>query len=252
MQNLDIRLKESSSISIASYAGILIAATITSLWLGSLIWCFTIDISSLQIFGLIPVILIRTFLHTGLFITAHDAMHGTISKNRKINEGIGTVVSALYALLPYQDLLANHRLHHRAPATNRDPDFYDQEPQSIAAWYFHFMKSYLSGKQSWILLIGMSIVFYSLLFGFQVPLANVLLFWLLPLLLSSWQLFYFGIYLPHREPSAGYTNRHRATSINCSSVWSFLSCYHFGYHWEHHEHPDVPWYGLAAVRKSLD
>lgn len=251
MQNLEFKLKESPTISLTSDAGILIATTIISLWLGSLVWCFTLDVYSLPIFGLIPIILIRTFLQTGLFITAHDAMHGTISKNRQINEAIGTVASTLYALLPYQDLLANHRLHHRAPATDKDPDFYGQEPQRIGPWYAHFMKSYLSGKQSWILLIGMSIVFYTLLFGFQVPLANLLLFWLLPLLLSSWQLFYFGIYLPHRKPATGYTNRHRATSLNCSSIWSFLSCYHFGYHWEHHEYPDVPWYGLPTVRKSL-
>ena len=250
MQNIDLKFKESPAISLSAYAGILVATTIISLWLGSLLWCFTLDVSSLQFFGLVPIILIRTFLHTGLFITAHDAMHGTISKNRQINESIGTVASVLYALLPYQDLLANHRLHHRAPATSQDPDFYDQEPQKIGPWYVHFMKSYLSGKQSWILLIGMSIVFYTLLIGFQVPLANLLLFWLLPLLLSSLQLFYFGIYLPHRKPTAGYTNRHRATSLNCSSVWSFLSCYHFGYHWEHHEYPDVPWYALPAVRRS--
>nr|MBA2748547.1 fatty acid desaturase [Tatlockia sp.] len=28
---------------------------------------------------------------------------------------------------------------------------------------------------------------------------------------------------------------------------SFITCYHFGYHYEHHEHPDVPWWGLPKV-----
>ena len=33
--------------------------------------------------------LIQTWLFTGLFITAHDSMHGTISGNRKLNNVIG-------------------------------------------------------------------------------------------------------------------------------------------------------------------
>jgi beta-carotene/zeaxanthin 4-ketolase len=43
------------------------------------------------------LILAHTHLFTGLFITAHDAMHGTVSSNKKLNEGIGWLASALFA-----------------------------------------------------------------------------------------------------------------------------------------------------------
>jgi beta-carotene ketolase (CrtW type) len=96
----------------------------------------------------------------------------------------------------------------------------------------------------------MSIIFYSLLWGLHIPMSNLILFWLLPLSLSSIQLFYFGIFLPHRRPKTGYTNRHCAKSSYYSIFWSFVTCYHFGYHWEHHEYPHLPWYKLPLAVRS--
>ena len=31
---------------------------------------------------------------------------------------------------------------------------------------------------------------------------------------------------------------------------SFVSCYHFGYHWEHHVAPHVPWWRLPEARRN--
>lgn len=50
-------------------------------------------------------ILIQAYLYTGLFITAHDAMHGTVSKNKMINNLIGKTASFLFAGLSYNILL---------------------------------------------------------------------------------------------------------------------------------------------------
>ncbi|MDQ1141520.1 fatty acid desaturase [Pedobacter agri] len=36
-------------------------------------------------------------LYTGLFITAHDAMHGTISSNKTINNFFGYLAVFIYA-----------------------------------------------------------------------------------------------------------------------------------------------------------
>ncbi|WP_208766779.1 fatty acid desaturase [Nostoc flagelliforme] len=30
-----------------------------------------------------------------------------------------------------------------------------------------------------------------------------------------------------------------------------MSCYHFGYHQEHHEYPDVPWWKLPAYKHKV-
>jgi beta-carotene ketolase (CrtW type) len=85
-------------------------------------------------------------------------------------------------------------------------------------------------------------------FGFHIPIANLILFWFLPIVLSSMQLFLFGTYLPHRSEDS--PNSHAAISSNYPLILSFLTCYHFGYHWEHHEYPNLPWYRLPSVRQS--
>jgi beta-carotene ketolase (CrtW type) len=248
MHNARLPIKGIIHRIIGSLWGIAIAFIVMLLWLSSLILCFSIDVSQIPILGIVSAVLLRAFLHTGIFITAHDAMHGTIfPKNRLINDFIGSLAARMYVLLPYKTLLEKHRLHHRYPASAKDPDFCEHGQKNPFIWYVKFMKGYLEGKQTWVLLIGMSIIFYLLNLGLNIPLSNLLLFWVLPILLSSIQLFYFGIFLPHRQPKGGYRNRHRSQSSYYSIVWSFLACYHFGYHWEHHEYPHLPWYRLPSV-----
>lgn len=236
---------------IDSISGILIASIVMFLWISSLIILFSVDVSQISVFWLVPAVLLRTFLQTGIFITAHDAIHGSVfPQNRRVNDFIGSLAARMYVLLPYKTLSEKHRLHHRYPATEKDPDFCEQKQENPFTWYVKFMKEYLDGKQMWVLLVGMNFIFYSLLLGLKIPLSNIILFWLLPLLISSVQLFYFGVFLPHRQPKEGYRNRHRAESSYYSAFWSFVSCYHFGYHWEHHEYPHLPWYKLPTAVKS--
>jgi len=85
-----------------------------------------------------------------------------------------------------------------------------------------------------------------------VPLTNLLLFWVAPALLSTFQLFYFGTYLPHRLPAAGYDNMHRAVSSNYPVWLSLLTCFHFGYHLEHHVQPVVPWWRLPRLHRQSE
>ncbi len=233
---------------INSFSGIIIAGIVMLLWLSSLILLLSINISQIPLVFLLLAVLCRAFLHTGLFITAHDAMHGVVfPQNRQVNNLIGSLATRLYALLPYKILLEKHRLHHRYPASDKDPDFCGQGRTNPLIWYIQFMKGYLEGQQTRVLVIGMAIIFSLLKWGLNIPISNLLLFWVLPLLLSSLQLFCFGIFLPHRRPKGGYKNRHHAKSIYSSTFWSFLTCYHFGYHWEHHEFPHLPWYRLPSV-----
>jgi len=182
-----------------------------------------------------------------LFITAHDAMHGSVCPgNPWLNDLIGSLSVRCYALLSYRQLRVKHHLHHQAPATEQDPDFHRG---SFWGWYFHFMKGYMRGKQGLVVAPGMMTLFLLLLLHF--PLANVLIFWGLPLLLSPLQLFYFGTYLPHRITATGYPDEHRARSSGYPVLLSFLTCYHFGYHWEHHEYPHLPWYHLPTAQPQV-
>lgn len=95
--------------------------------------------------------------------------------------------------------------------------------------------------------MGLNLIF--IILALQIPIANIALFWIIPSLLSSVQLFYFGTFLTHQEPEEGYTNPHRAKSTSFPVWWSFITCYHFGYHEEDHQYPNVPWWKLPEVRE---
>lgn len=249
MQNAFPSNQEQFHTFVEPILGLLTALIVIGLWLISFVLLISVDVSQLPIFLVVLTVILRTFLQTGVFITAHDAMHGSVfPPNRHINNFIGSLAINLYALLPYKEFLAKHSMHHRYPASQKDPDFYDKEPQNMFIWFFKFMTGYLNSSQTWVLLVGMTVIFWTFKIGLHIPIGNLCLFWLLPMLLSSWQLFYFGVFLPHRQPKDGYQNRHRANSSHLSPFWSFITCYHFGYHWEHHEYPHIPWYKLPSVR----
>lgn len=229
-----------------SSGGTAIAATILCLWAASLTVLLSLDIAKLHS-GWIPfAILWQMFLYTGLFITAHDAMHGQVCpQNPKLNQFVGSLAALVYGLFSYKQLRKKHWEHHHHPASELDPDFHGGKRQNFFAWYFCFMRRYWS----WTRLIGLMATFNLIHYTFEIPENNLTLFWVLPPILSSVQLFYFGTFLPHREPEAGYTDPHRAQSNPLPTFWSFITCYHFGYHHEHHEYPQVPWWQLPVVYK---
>ncbi|MGB7087859.1 MAG: fatty acid desaturase [Phormidesmis sp.] len=233
-----------------SFVSISIATFIVLIWLLSAYGSLFVlpNVVEMPLATVCAVIAGRSFLHTGLFILAHDAMHGTLMPAYpKVNDWAGRIILALYSFLSFERMSQYHQQHHLTPAQADDPDFY---PTSFWPWYFQFMRTYIRDGQGATIFWGMSVVFYPLLFVFHVPLLNVVLFWLLPQGLSSWQLFYFGTYRPHRRPPGGHTNVHRAVSSQASPLISFLSCYHFDYHWEHHQYPHLPWYKLPSAHRE--
>ena len=232
------------SASQGEFQGIIIALTIIWLWTSSLLFLLSWKISLLHSGQILMAIGWQTFLYTGLFITAHEAMHGLVCPhNLQLNRLIGSAAVLLYALFSYKKLLTKHWLHHRHPASPLDPDFHDGRNKSFWAWYCHFLKGYWSWPRAGCLLAALNFISSTL----PVSLLNLLCFVLLPSLLSSLQLFYFGTFLPHREPEGGYRHPHRTQSSSLPIFWSFITCYHFGYHQEHHEHVDVPWWRLPEI-----
>jgi beta-carotene/zeaxanthin 4-ketolase len=232
-----------------SLVGLSIAVTIVIVWIGSLGLLSSIDLTQLGIGWIVLAVLGRTFIQTGLFIVGHDAIHGVVvPSDRRLNDAIGHLVVTLYAFLSYPKLAHNHALHHRHPGqSSLDPDFHDGTHQQLWSWYLTFMLGYMELRQFIIQLLGMGGILAFLYFGLHSPILNMALFWVLPIFLSTLQLFVFGTYLPHR--STNPSNTHNATSSNYPLLLSFFSCYHFGYHWEHHEYPFLPWYRLPAARR---
>lgn len=180
------------------------------------------------------LMLVQTHLFTGLFITAHDSMHGTVHSNRFLNRFIGILCAGLFAFNYYPVLLRKHKVHHSHPGTGEDPDYHHG---SFWPWYLKFLREYVT---VWQVLLAAG--FYNLLIHvFHFPEMNVLFFWAIPAGLSTLQLFFFGTYLPHRGE---HDNRHNARSQGKNHLWAFVSCYFFGYHFEHHDSPATPWWLL--------
>jgi beta-carotene ketolase (CrtW type) len=192
------------------------------------------------------LVAIICWLNVGLFIVAHDAMHGSLAPGRPgLNRAFGRTALALYAGFWFDALLPKHFAHHRAPGTEQDPDFSAAHPRHFWPWYLQFLRQYF-GIAQLLVLSGLTAAY--LLVG--VRYANLLLFWALPAILSSLQLFYFGTYRPHRQEEAGFADQHNARSSSLGWLASLLSCYHFGYHHEHHLAPHVPWWRLPAERRD--
>jgi beta-carotene ketolase (CrtW type) len=190
--------------------------------------------------------LLQTHLYTGLFITAHDAMHGLVSKNKALNNFVGRVVLFFFAFNNFDKLNRAHQEHHKHPGTEHDPDFHQTKQGSSAKfwpWYGNFLSQYVS----WVQILGMAVTFN--LLKLAIPVENLLIFWISPSIASTFQLFYFGTYRPHRGVHAA-DDPHRARSQSPNHILAFVTCYFFGYHAEHHAMPYLPWFRLAAARDA--
>lgn len=186
-------------------------------------------------------IIFQGYLYTGLFITGHDAMHRLVSKNPTINKTVGSISTFLFAALSYNKLVKNHFLHHKYPATEKDPD-YCVRSQNFFIWYFTFLYRYSTLLQ----LLVMAIMFN--LLKIWVPEINIWLFLVIPAFWGSLQLFFFGTYLPHRKPHNENMAPHQARTQNKNHFWAMISCYFFGYHFEHHDDVHVPWWQLYKMK----
>lgn len=221
--------------------GLLIAILIITLWLSHLIYIlnfvevdFTSPIFYLHIF-------IQSYLYTGLFITGHDAMHGTVSSNKKVNKTIGTVATFLFAGLSYNRLIKNHFMHHKHPGEENDPDFYTKS-QNFLIWWGMFMKRYTTITQLIIMAVAYNLL--KILYDDLI----IIMYWVIPAFLGTLQLFFFGTYLPHKYPHTEKMNPHNARTQRKNHLWAMLSCYFFGYHHEHHESPRTPWWQLYKMK----
>jgi beta-carotene ketolase (CrtW type) len=229
--------------------GLSLASAIMGTWLGLHIWgVFFADLAALPIWLTFAAAAMLCWLSVGLFIVAHDAMHGSLAPFRpRLNWAMGQLALGLYAGFRFTPLNREHHLHHRHAGTSDDPDFDPRPPHGFWAWYLAFMRHYFGLRE----FIGLTIIVTAYQWVLGASLANVLVFWAVPALLSSLQLFAFGTYLPHHPDETGFTDRHRSRS-NDLPVWaSLLTCFHFGYHHEHHDQPGVPWWRLPAARARV-
>ncbi|MBC7685327.1 MAG: fatty acid desaturase [Bdellovibrionales bacterium] len=235
------------------WIGLSLAALIMAAWVClHVLGVFFLDLTHPPLSILLSILWIAglTWLSVGMYIVAHDAMHGSLwPANRKGGEKIGALAVWLYAGFSFQRLLPRHHSHHRHPGSVDDPDFAPDTPSRALAWYGRFLTTYFGLRETVIMLVRVSLY---MLLGAKVE--NIVLFFALPGILSSFQLFYFGTFLPHRHShgadQAHFADRHNTRSNEFGYLLSLLTCFHFGYHHEHHVQPGMPWWRLPAARRK--
>ncbi len=241
-----------------SVIGLGFAAAIFGGWLLVHIWAmFFLDIN-LHTAWLVPLVFaLQCWLSVGMFIVAHDAMHGSlVPVSPRLGQGIGAVLLFLYAGFGWRRMRDAHFAHHRHTGTVNDPDFHVDNPRDFWPWYTQFLRRYFGI----LCFIWVHVVVLTYYFAFAVPPENIALLYGFPAIASSLQLFYFGTYRPHRHDQGGHDNNdtiatdfpdhHRARTNDYGNLASLFSCFHFGYHHEHHLHPGTPWWALPARHRD--
>lgn len=239
--------------------GLALAAALLAAFVSNyvmLVW--VLDLRSDWLIAL-PLTVLQCWLCVGLFILAHDCMHGSLIPGRASwckasNVWMGRLCLTLYAGFDFDRLNAAHHQHHYAPGSADDPDFNPNNPRRALPWFAQFVRRYF-GIRELAVMTGLTALQLSLGAAY----GNLLAFWAAPAILSALQLFYFGTYLPHRCEDDGLTHsvadgqfadQHRARTLPLPTWLSLLACYHFGYHHEHHRWPWVPWWRLPETYKG--
>ena len=239
-------MRQSGGTGISVALAALIAAAWAVIHVGGIFfWHWT----AASMVAAIPFVLLQAWLSTGLFIVAHDCMHGSFAPGRPaLNTAVGTICLGAYAGLSYRVLHPKHHAHHAAPGTDADPDFNPAAPRNAWRWFLRFFTGYYTHAQ--IVRITLAAIAYMLL---GASLVNIVVFWAIPALLALGQLFLFGTYLPHRHEATPFADAHNARGNGYSRLGSLATCFNFGtYHHEHHLSPATPWWRLPRVDRSAE
>ncbi len=225
--------------------GLVYASLIVGAWLITHIYSIFFHNLSAPLWQTLGLIALQCWLYTGMFIVAHDTMHGSLVPGRtELNAKIGTTIMFVYAGFNWKLMRAAHHAHHDHSGTAQDPDFNGENPHAFWPWYFKFFLTYF-GKRQLLTLVAFTVVY--ILLGAEY--LNTIVMWAVPAILSSVQLFYFGTYLTHRH-SGPFPDHHNARTNDFNRLTSLLSCFHFGYHHEHHLFPHEPWWRLPSRKRE--
>lgn len=232
-----------------SAIGLSLAAMIAGAWLGIHFYAmFAFELTWTSLPAALAMAAVQVWLSVGVFIVCHDAMHGSLAPgHQRTNSAIAAVLLMLYAGFNWRTLRDAHFTHHKMSGHKGDPDFDEDNPGDFLRWYWTFFKRYFG----WQSLIFVHTVVGIYLFVFNISILKIFVLYGAPALLSSLQLFYFGTYRPHHHTAGKpFADKHNARSNDFGVLASLFTCFHFGYHLEHHRKPDVPWWSLPAAKRA--
>jgi beta-carotene hydroxylase len=224
--------------------------------------------------------LIACVLATGGYVTSHEAMHSNIGRQgqkwRWLNEAVGQV-STVPIVFPFSMARLMHLEHHyHCNDALKDPDFTDEAPNALMAWYMtwynrqpgvdgsiHAYKRILAemdtseARHALRDTLVMQLVFMAALFtaawtGYAIEAALV---WWLPRHVGLSYIRFYLSWAPH-HPREGRTGRYENTYVFKSRLGHVLSM-GMQYHIVHHLYPGIPnhrtrpaYYALRDVLKA--
>lgn len=214
----------------------------------------------------------------GLGILMHDATHGSLHPNKKVNDFFGDVLCSWPLFISLRTYRAKHLAHHKWLNSDKDPDFIGKVDDNwsfpISRWrLFRIMIVQLLGlgvidtfrvmyknpvvekKQPaplWYTLTRIG--FYLLVIGALVSLGlwkQMFLYWIIPFL--TWTQFANKLrrLAEHSAVKGRNPDFQTRTTIHGLISRIFLAPNQIAYHNEHHILPGIPSYHLPAVYQEI-
>lgn len=214
-----------------------------------------------------PLYLLAAASLHGISLFTHEAVHGTLSPNRRWNAILGALC-AIPVLQNFSAYRVLHLRHHEHLGEEGDPDHYPSYTRW--SWMVFLMNwgrlligypvyimaipilgfRHGSGKERPGIVAEVVACTAFLFLLFRLPMLVVLHAWIIPMLIINTFVNIRGM-SQHTllEQHHGDTVR-GARTILTNPVTTFFMC-NENYHLEHHLHPGVPWYHLPRVSRIL-
>lgn len=229
----------------------------------------------LNIWLYIPVWFIISTRLYAMYSLLHDAIHYSISRNKKLNDFIGQVFLGFPIFVSLEQMRKNHLNHHKFLQSENDPEI-----KHLSYDEFHFPKSKLeiiiillkdlSGynfikykliklvmifkdlkkitiSEVYIECIQVVLILFSIYLGFA---KELILYWIIPYATLYQVLNRIRLSTEHFNIDEQNYFKTRSVIPSFFEKW-FLTPYNLGYHLEHHLYPSVPFYNLPQLHNKL-
>jgi fatty acid desaturase len=217
-----------------------------------------------------PLYLLAAASLHGISLFTHEAVHGTLSRNRTLN-AVGGAVCAWPVLQNYSAYRVLHLAHHDHTGADGDPDHYANYTRwswlvfamnwgRLIVGYPAYITAipilgfrHASTVRQRVAIVGETLAVVALVVGAVLsPLPRALLLhgWLVPMLIINTLVNVRGM-SQHTLLDADHDDPIRGTrSILTNRLTAFFMC-NENYHLEHHLYPGVPWYNLPRLHRAM-